>query len=113
MGTTPKRLVSGSQLTNSAATYYTATNCKTRIDAMTILNNTAGAITVDLHLVPSGGTADATNQILDDYSIAAKTAYVVLPAIGHWLEDGGTIQALASANTSLTMVASGIEWTRA
>lgn len=111
MAVTPKRLVSGSQIAATATTYYTATNVKARIDAMTLTNTTAGAITVDLHLVPSGGTAGVTNQILDGYSVAANASYVVKEAIGHWVEAGGTIQALASSATSVTIVASGVEYT--
>lgn len=110
MAITPKRLVSGSQVAATATTYYTATNVKARIDAMTITNTTAGAITVTLHLVPSGGTADATNKILDVKSIAGNASYRVIEAIGHWIEASGTIQALASSATSVTLVASGVEY---
>lgn len=111
MAITPARLIAGSQIAASATTYYTATNKKARIDAMTLCNTTGGAITVDIHLVPSGGSATASNQILQDYSVAANSAVVVTQAIGHWLEAGGTIQASASAATSVTLVASGVEYT--
>lgn len=111
MAVTPKRLVPGSQIAASATTYYTATNVKARIDAIALTNTTEGAITATVHLVPSGGTADATNCILSAYSIAAGATYVVPGAIGQWLEEGGTVQALASAATSITLVASGVEWT--
>lgn len=111
MAVTPKRLVAGSQLTTSAATYYTATNCKARIDACAVTNTSAGAITVTLYLVPPAGTAGASNCIASATSIAAGATYVPPGAIGQWLESGGTLQALASATTSLTLVASGVEYT--
>jgi len=111
MAITPKRLVSGSQLTTSAATYYTAVNAKARIDAMVLVNTTGGAITATVYLVPSGGSAAASNTILQTHSIAANSEYVVPGAIGQWLEGGGTIQALASGATSITLVASGVEYT--
>ena len=45
MAITGKTLVGGSQLTASAVTYYTApTSTRTQIQAMTLTNTTAGAI---------------------------------------------------------------------
>jgi len=112
MAITPKRLVAGSQLTTSAATYYTApTNTRTRIDTCALTNTTAGAVTATMHLVASGGTATASNTILSARSIAAGATYVVPGAIGQWLESGGTLQALAASGTSIALVASGVEWT--
>lgn len=103
-----KRLVTA-QLTTLAVNYYAATNIKTRITAMTLTNTTAGAITATVYLVPSGGTADGTNTILSAKSINAGESYRVIEAIGQDIMAGGSIQALASANTSIAMVASGTE----
>ena len=111
MATSIKRLVAGSQLTNAAATYYTATNVSARVDSCALVNTTAGAITATVHLVPSGGTATAANCILSAKSIAAGATFVPPGIIGQVIENGGTLQALASANTSITLVASGIEYT--
>lgn len=111
MATTLKRLVAGSQLTTSAATYYTASGVKARIDNLAVINTTGGAVTATVYLVASGGTAAATNCILSARSIAAGETYIVPGAIGQVLEAGGTIQALAGANTSITLVASGLEST--
>lgn len=112
MAITPKRLVAGSQLTTSAATYYTAPAVtKTRIEACALTNTTAGAITATLHLVASGGTATTSNCIMSARSIAAGKEIVASTAIGQWLEAGGTIQALASAGNSISLVASGVEYT--
>jgi hypothetical protein len=111
MSVTPKRLVPGSQLTGSAATYYTATGVKARIDALAVVNTTAGAVTATVYLVPSGGSASASNCVLSARSLAAGETYVPPGAIGQWLDVGGTIQAFAGAVTSITLVASGIEST--
>ena len=110
MAAIPKRLVAGSQLTTVAATYYTATNVTTRIDACAITNTTAGAITATVHLVTSGGSATASNCVLSAQSIPAGGTLIVAGAIGQWLAAAGTLQALASANTSVDLVASGIEY---
>lgn len=111
MAITPKRLVSGSQIAASATTYYTATNVKARIDACTLVNTTAGAITVTIYLIPSGGSAAASNTVLSSYSVAAGQSYVVAGAIGQWLEEGGFLQAVASSATSVTLIVSGVEFT--
>lgn len=103
--------VDGYQIPNPVGTAYTATNKQARIDALTLCNTTAGAITVTIYIVPSGGTAAATNTILSSYSVAAGETYVVYGAIGQWIEDGGTLQALASAATSVTLLLSVMEYT--
>ena len=111
MAVTPKRLISGSQLTTSAATYYTASAVKARIDNLTLTNTTGAAATATVHLVPSGGSAGVTNCILSARSIAAGESYPVPGAIAQWLDIGGTIQALSSTGAAITIVASGVEST--
>lgn len=106
---TPKRLFKGTQLAATISTLYTATNVRTIIDKITGCNTTAGAITVDIHLVASGDSADDTNKVVDAYSIAANTTYTFPEVVGHILEQGGTIQAHASAATSVSLRASGRE----
>lgn len=109
MAVSLKRFVGGSQLTTSAAIYYTADNIKARIDNIALTNTTAGAVTATVHLVPSGGSASASNCVLSARSIAAGETYIVPGAIGQTLDAGGTLQALASAGTAISLVASGIE----
>lgn len=106
----PKRLVNGSQLTTSSATYYTVpANTITTISACTLTNTTSGAVTATVYLVPSGGSAGVANCILSARVIAAGESYNVGSAIGQSMADGGTLQALAGSATSITLVASGYE----
>jgi len=106
----PKRLVDGSQLTVAAVTYYTTpVNTLTTISACTLTNTTAGALTATLYLVPSGGSATTSNCILSARTIAAGESFNVGSAIGQTLPAGGTLQGLASAATSIAIVASGYE----
>lgn len=111
MSVTGSRLVSGSQIAGSNTTYYTATNVRARIDKCTATNTTAGAVTFNLYLVPSGGSAGVTNQIIDTQSVAAHSDYTCPEVVGHWIEKGGFLSAGASAATSITLVVSGIEVT--
>ena len=103
--------VDGAQIANSATTYYTATNKRSRIDTCALTNTTAGAITATVYIVPSGGTAGVTNCVLSAKSIAAGATYIPPGVIGQWLETGGTLQALASSATSITIVAIGVDFT--
>ncbi len=72
-----------------------------------LTNTTAGAVSVTAHAVPSGGTASDGNAFLKAKSIAANDYLDVdVPIIAL----GGTLQALASANTSITahMISGGL-----
>ena len=110
MAVTNKKLVEGSQLTTSAATYYTApANTTTILKKVTVTNTTAGAVSLTMYLVPSGGSAGNANMITDAKAIAAGATYEVYEAENHVLMTGDFLQALASAGASLTLQASGIE----
>lgn len=112
MARTAKRLVAGSQLTTSAATYYTVPALTTCIVRKVSFTNTSGsAATVTLHLITSGGSASDSNKIAHTKNLAAGETWSCPDAEGQVLEASGFIQALASAGTSITMIASGIEIT--
>lgn len=106
----PRRFVNGSQLTTGAVVYYTApVNTVSTISAMSVTNTTGTARTVTVYLVPSGGTADATNVVCSARTVSPGETFNVFGAIGQTLAAGGTIQALADAATALALVASGYE----
>jgi hypothetical protein len=110
MATTNTSLVEGSQLTTSAASYYTSpANTTTIVKKCTVTNTSAGALTVTIYLVPSGGSAGATNTVTSAKSIAAGATYEAYECENHVLLAGDTLQALASAASSLTLKASGIQ----
>lgn len=106
---TPKKLIASQQLTNANATYYTATNVRTIIDKLTLVNTTANAETVTIDLVDAAGTAGVTERIISDHSIAAGETYRCPEVVGHILNPGDTIQGRASANTAITIRCSGRE----
>lgn len=107
MAVSPKGIIASQQLTNANVTYYTSTNIVTIIDKMTLCNTTAGAVTVTVDLVDSGGTAGASERVISARSIGAGETYTCPEVVGHILNSGDTIQALCSANTSVTIRASG------
>lgn len=111
MTVTVKVLIPAKQAENAQTTQYTATNCKTIIDKFTVTNTTAGNVTISVNLVTSGGSAGASNLILDTRSIAVDECYTCPELVGQALEPSGFISTIASAATSLTIRVSGREIT--
>jgi len=111
MTVTVKVLIPAKQAENTQTTQYTATNCKTIIDKFTVTNTTAGNVTISVNLVTSGGSAAASNLILDTRSIAVDECYTCPELVGQALEPSGFISTIAGAATSLTIRASGREIT--
>lgn len=109
MSITVKNIIPAKQAENTQTTQYTATGCKTVIDKFTVTNTSAGAVNFSCNLVASGGTAGASNLIIQTRSIAPAETYTCPALVGQVLEPSGFISTLASAATSLTIMASGRE----
>jgi hypothetical protein len=94
-------------ITSTIATLYTTPlNVRTFVKDLNICNTGATPVTVNVHLVPNGGTAGTGNAILYGYSITGNTTY-------RWtgvqiMNEFGTIQVKGST-TGLTITASGAE----
>lgn len=98
------------ELTNAFQTVHTVyTGRNLTITALHLVNATGGAITVQVCFVPDGGTAVQANAILWDYSIAAHSFIIDLPAPGMILPSKASIQAKASAGASVNLMFSGME----
>lgn len=105
----PKNLVPGTVLGTTASTLYTTpSGTYTTISAMTVTNTSASVVEVTVHLVASGSSADDSN-IVFKRNVAPGESRIVGEAIAQSLHVGWTIRALASAGTSVNMVASGYE----
>ena len=111
MTVTIKVLIPAKQAENTQTTQYTATNCKTIIDKFTATNTSAGNVTISVNLVTSGGSAGASNLIVDTRAIAPDETYTFPELVGQALEPSSFISTIASAATSLTIRASGREIT--
>lgn len=96
--------ITPAQLTASAATYYTApANTKSVIKKLTFTNTDTVARTVTVYLVPSAGTAGATNILISARPIPAGDTYDCQEALGQTLLIGGFIQALADVGAKVTI----------
>ena len=111
MTVTVKVLIPAKQAESSQTTQYTATNVKAIIDKFTVTNTSAANVTFSCNLVTQGGTAGASNLIVDNRSLVPDETYSCHELVGQALEPGGFISTIASAATSLTIRASGREIT--
>lgn len=111
MTVTVKNIIPRKQAENTQTTQYTATNCKTIIDKFTVTNTTASNVVFSVNLVASGGSAGASNLVLQTRTIVPAETYLCPELVGQTLESGGFISTLAGAATSFTISASGREIT--
>jgi hypothetical protein len=108
---TPKLFVTGSQLTTSAAVYYTASNVKAIVVKATAYNADVSAQTITVHIVASGGSASASNRIIEAKTIQPSGTVTLSELEGHVIPKGSGIYMLASAATSIAPTISGYEFT--
>lgn len=100
------------QLAATAGTLYTCpTQVRTRILAATATNDTTTGTTFTLHIVNSGGSADATNIKVNAQALTSSQAYTVSEIIGHVLTPGQTLQGLAADASQVSLLVSGVEVT--
>ena len=112
MAYTEKRLVVGSLLTGSAATYYTVTSpvSKTIVKEMTFCNtDTATAYTFTLYIIPlSGSAGDASTEFK---AVTLQPGETKIFGRSDVMELGSFIQAFASTNAKIAFSCSGVERT--
>jgi hypothetical protein len=96
------------QLGNSVATHYTVPASTTTIVKQLVLcNTTASNATVDVHLVPSGGTAGVSNALVYNLTVdALSTMFVNVAAV---MATSDFISAKANVAATVTMHSFGIE----
>ena len=109
MTVTVKVLIPAKQAEDSQTTQYTASNVKAIIDKFTVTNTSASNVTFSCNLVTSGGSAGASNLIIDTRTIVPDETYTCPELVGQALDVGGFISTIAGAATSLTIRASGRE----
>lgn len=73
---TPKKIAQGAVGTGAGTLLYTVpASTTTYVKCIDVANTTAAAITLDLHLVPSGGSVGTSNEFVPTISIAANSMW--------------------------------------
>lgn len=112
MSVTAKTLIESKYAANSATTEYTCpADTHTIIDKFTACNDDSGAVTLTVYLVPSGGTAGASNQMVKAYSLAAGANKDFTELQNQILNAGDFISIVASAASKVAVRGSGREVT--
>lgn len=90
----------------SATTVYTSTNT-TAITCMFFMNDNAASRTLDVHVVKNGESLATANKIVKTITIDPADTYVInIEKLV--LENGDTIQCVASAATSVYATVSSV-----
>jgi hypothetical protein len=111
MTTTSKPLYPSGYAPATETTVYTvATGVRTIIDKCTGYNGAATSVSLTVKLVPSGGTAGASN-ITAVKTIAPGTTYIFPEIVGQVLGAGEFVSMLAGSATSIVIRISGREVT--
>lgn len=101
MNVTAKTLANSAYVPTTAATIYTAPSLTTTIvDKCTMTNTSATAATVNIYIVPSGGTLGASNLITSALSIPGNTAQV-LNEMQNQILNAGDMIAVSAATASV------------
>lgn len=109
MAVTTKNIIPRKVAELATTTQYTATSVRCIIDKLTATNTSAGNVTIDVHLCPSGGTASASNKVTSTKTIVPNEAYTFPEIVGQVLEAGGFIATACSSGTALVISAAGRE----
>lgn len=101
----PRKLAEAATTTQYAAPL--GTRCI--IDKLTGTNISAAPVTVDVYLIPSGGTVADAYRVVKSKTIAINEAFTFPAVVGQILEAGGFIATAASAGSAIVLSASGRE----
>lgn len=91
----------------AAAAVYTSTSIRTTVFAASVCNPSATPATLDIHLVASGATATAANQIYDSVSVGPGETKGLQALINLTMEKDSALFTVASADAALTLSLSG------
>jgi len=90
----------------TATTVYTSTNT-TAITCMFFMNDNAASRTLDVHVVKNGESLAATNKIVKTITVDPADTYVInIEKLV--LDNGDTIQCVASAGSSIQATISSV-----
>lgn len=100
-------LIETKYMENVLTTQYTsAANTRTIVDKLVLKNSISASFYAAVHLVPSGGTADASNLIVNRV-LVANESYTCPEITGQTLEPGDFIATRAAFASSIILRASG------
>lgn len=101
-----KALLGTKYAEDALTTQYTvATGTYVLIDGITLANDTASGETIDVYIVPSGGSATAATKTFATVTVPA--ASTVRIGAGEWLNAGDSIRTQATTASTINIRISG------
>lgn len=93
---------------NTETTAYTVPAVSSlRVATASLCNTTGAAVTVNVSVVPSGGTAAAANRVVSGYSLAAGDTLTMSDILGGALMGPGDFVSLNMSATGVSLVMTG------
>ena len=106
----PQQIIYSQELTTSDATYYTVPSLTvTVVRRILFCNTTTSAVTFTVHYVTNGGAVGDDTMVIYEERLGPKKTVAPPELEGIVLEASDFISMKASANNSVTVVASGTE----
>lgn len=112
MTVTVKTLIQSKTAEPADTTQYTANGVTTIIDKFTAINYSSSAADITVHLVQVAGVENDSNVIVKTKTLQALETYTFPEIVGHVLSNGTYISTIASADSSISIRASGREVTQ-
>jgi len=111
MQANPVQIIAPQTITDTLAGYYTSpAKKKTLISKLTFSNASTASEDVDVHLVPDGGTADASNKVISARTVSNGEAAAIYQLEGQVMQPGDSLHiASDTTGSSIVVVASGVE----
>lgn len=111
MQAVPVQTIATQLITNVLGTYYTSpANKKTILSKLIFCNTGSTAEKIDVHLVPSGGSASAGNKVISGKTIDAGESWPAYMLEGVTIPAGSSLQAKSDTSSSaITITGSGVE----
>ena len=104
----PKQIIEPQALTATTDEYYAApAGKKVIISKFTLSNGGAAAVACDVHIVPSGDSADATNKIIPAKLVDTDEAFAAYQLEGQVLDEGDKI--FVKGGADVVVMSSGVE----
>ena len=99
--------ITNTTIGNTATAVYTSSG-NSAVSVVYVCNTSASTVTFDVHLVPFGGSASATNQIYKSVSLDADDTYI-LDTEKIFLSNQDSIVMVASDASALRCTVSSVE----
>jgi hypothetical protein len=107
MAVRPTALINPKFASTTMALEYTAASGVVILDRFTATNNSAGAVTLTVHVVPPSGAIAADNLVINAIVIASGETRAIVGLMGHVLQSGAALWCQTTAGSALVLYASG------